>query len=785
MILRRAKKKKQKKALLEAQQAAAMQNMLDRGYNTLPTSYLRPHSSISMPGDENDLYNSGSDELEIGESMSFVGEMLRNNGPDQGSLVNRRASPPSAQPMTNSLTQSMTVPYSPQTFAQIQPPAVYTARTPNDHVLRRGSSQPVIMTTPAVLPTASLSPIHGQPPSLPTTIHEYITPTTTKETLPVPQTPATTAAAVAVSSATNSSNNTLPRSGIISSKRYNVVKIDPAKADIIKTSIALGLGRGIDATNKSPWMNKSPFQIRRIHNSIMETNEGNAVGSYQEEILSISDMDELFASSLNPPEAPVIIHVEADANRRVNYNRQAIGKKVVTRTIAFQTDTEEKYLDGESPNRTSIRDVHAILRDPSEVVYNTQNSALTFEERICYWLLHRIAHKCYQIGQRLEIRNDDSPAEQLTRLLHSTKSLVKMEDEIKSGCKEIINALRVTHYITSIKLGAGEYRIMSDGEYHKQMARGGAFGLDMMAEASSNEFTDLKQSKKEATKMQFKVSHMRKIGRINEENKVEQGSPDEVVLMVKVQPITRLIRIPTVKRAMKVALEAYMERTAAAEGGPFVIKCTGKDLYLTVNKYNNYEVEGTDVPGEASLFYFHSTDDGHNPFDFHIAYYGEDVGPDGQKHEGDIARYLEAKVNVKGSCPGPLLMKHSVKVRNTRFTLRSRLSKKSSKSHISSWINGEDAYYIACSTRKFQHDSYLGVKSTDHMRLLGKHFFMTECMSSIHMHNGTNTFMLFQLLPKETLLEKTEEGRETPGKLPVQPTEITIRNGQSKTITTE
>ena len=187
-------------------------------------------------------------------------------------------------------------------------------------------------------------------------------------------------------------------------------------------------------------------------------------------------------------------------------------------------------------------------------------------------------------------------------------------------------------------------------------------------------------------------------------------------------------------------------------------------------------MEGTEVPAEASLFYFQTTDDGGNPFDFHIAYYGEDVGPgEASDKINDIGRYLEVTVNSKGYCPGPLLMKHSVKVRNTRFTLRSRLSKKYSSSHLSQWIAGEDAFYIACATRRFQHGSYLAVKNSARSTLLGKHFFITECVPDIHKHNGDNMFMLFQLLTKDSVEAKAGEGRETPGKLPVRPTELTTR----------
>ena len=212
-----------------------------------------------------------------------------------------------------------------------------------------------------------------------------------------------------------------------------------------------------------------------------------------------------------------------------------------------------------------------------------------------------------------------------------------------------------------------------------------------------------------------------------------------------------------------------------------MIKCTGRDLYLTVNKFNNYEVEGTNIPTEASLFYFQTTDDGGNPFEFHIAYYGEDADPNDQSttETSSIGRYLEAPLNPQGRCPGPLLMKLSVKIKNTRFTLRSRLSKKSSKSHLEEWIAGEDAFYIACATKKYQHGSYLAVKNTKNTGdLIGKHFYMTCCDPSIHNHNGDNSFMLFQLCTKETMKSKGYSN-ETPGKLPLlqQAKEVETRNG--------
>lgn len=574
MLLKRSKKKKQKK-LLEAQQAAAMQGMMYQQQHG--GMYPRPSSTLSTPtimqdGSYDIEQFSGSDDLEMAESLSLTG------GGDYGGASLGQAQPmpvpitveqvpstpqqsippqtqltPTHHVTTNShllaqqqiLAQSLPPPtgYQPPTQSLPMPPAssginisstrgMYSLGD-QQHSLKRGMSQPTIANIPVMPPllmTSSETVLNRDPP-------------------------------VTFITAPMTASGTLPRHSKKSS--YSQQRIDPAKIELMKSAISLGLGRGLDATSKTPWTNKSSFQIRRVHHSIMETNEGGVLSSYQNEISSVAGMDELFQSSLTPPEAPIEIHIEADTNRCINSSRQTIGRRVLTRTVGFQSDTEEKYSDGDHHRHN--KDAHLVPRDAAEVVHNTQNSALSFEDRVYQWLLHRIAHKCTTIGQRLDIRFDDNNyADQLTKLLNSNKSLVRVDNEIKGGSKEIVQALRVTHYVTSIRLGAAEYRIMSDGEYHKQLAQGGAFGLDSLAESAMNGFG--KQKPKEMAKLATKMSHVRKIGCIGEDDKVEIGSSNEVVLSIQVQPITRLLRVPAVKGAFREAIEEYMEGTPASEG---------------------------------------------------------------------------------------------------------------------------------------------------------------------------------------------------------------------------
>ena len=49
--------------------------------------------------------------------------------------------------------------------------------------------------------------------------------------------------------------------------------------------IDMGLGRGVDATDPSPWVSKSSFQVRRVtFDSVIGTEEGGALQSYEREI---------------------------------------------------------------------------------------------------------------------------------------------------------------------------------------------------------------------------------------------------------------------------------------------------------------------------------------------------------------------------------------------------------------------------------------------------------------------------------------------------------------------
>lgn len=597
MILRR--KKKQKK-LKEAQQQAALLASLQQGapipMPVYATNLKRPPSAMSVPAmsyhegdydDQEDIGSGGSDpdvEALIDSFGNQTAETTAMQYQQQASInaggvettqlghplpitVAVQQPPPSQQPMVHESVGLMSE-YSLPHQANLQ----YSTHQ------QVASAVAVPMTYPP-LPQQQSQPIPVQYPNMGTGIVSMPQSSLSKDQIrklshpvyslqeqqqaaaaQIPGIQVTTAEIPVVSSQlqpqiqrSNGNTGTITRRTRDRGTAHDVKKISPEKLELISTAVTLGLGRGIDATNKIPWLNKTSFQVRRVHTSVIETNEGGILVNYDHEVQSTAEVEEKLTASLNPPESTITICIEDELDRNVSSSRRIVGRRIINRSISFQADFEEKYKDGEMMKIG--KDLFLVPKDPAEIVYNTQESGQTFEERLSLWLLHRLAQKCNVTLHK----TDENPIEQLAKLVQS-KAGSNFEKEIHAGCQDLVKSLRVTHYITGIQLGAAEYRIMSDGQYHKKMATTGAFGVDMLA-TGTLETTSTKQKKKDL----MKCSQLRQLGGI-EENRVAKGSHGEVVLQVQVQPITRLIKLPALKSALKAALEKYMEGTPTSEG---------------------------------------------------------------------------------------------------------------------------------------------------------------------------------------------------------------------------
>ena len=187
--------------------------------------------------------------------------------------------------------------------------------------------------------------------------------------------------------------------------------------------------------------------------------------------------------------------------------------------------------------------------------------------------------------------------------------------------------------------------------------------------------------------------------------------------------------------------------------GPFLIAAgSERSLHFwTVN--DDYTVHAISNPQNASLFFIIPNDSGKHPYEFHIVYMGDNrhilkkrvssLTPLSQKAIQAIPRYLNASVNAFGINTGPLSLDYYVSG-HSRLLLFGRVSNDAGPISCETWAHGQDMYFINCARRRMKKDGYIGIRRR---RKRGKDEWITSCFSSRYIHNESNVFMLFRLLP--------------------------------------
>lgn len=550
----------------------------------------------------------------------------------------------------------------------------------------------------------------------------------------------------------------------------------------IQRMIDLGLGRGVDATDSCPWLNKSSFQVREVTEyNLIGTDEGGILKGYVTEIASSQSFQTDMSASV-PVSQQVSIGIDSELSRSYSCNRKAVGRKVITRTISFQMDFTDltarkaSFEEQEKQEEEGGEVVEAKpKKKPQKRLRSRQQSmgsgggrsvsfaketseeigplSLTFEERLCKWIVTQLIIDG-DFADRIDEEAD--PVETTIALLNDDTQNVR--PEIRENCRQFVNHFHVTHYVSAIELGASKYRVMSDEEYHTQMTVGGNVGVEQMASVAV--------SQKAQWSSRNRQSEVTKIGRFGEKGLVKRGTSGEAVVGVKLQPISSLIRIKKLQKILQNQIKNYIDSSEEnSKIGPFYITCDSERLFLTVN--DQFQVVATRDEKQAKKFFIIPNDDGLTPFEFSIVNKPESV----YKRIKPVPRYLCATMDAWGNNPGPLPLKLNAKETKSRLTLHSRMMRSYNPVDITPWVNGREIFYINCKHRAVKGDSYLCIKPREGST--GE--FVTACVRSIKSHDeGTETYMLFRLLKPGKLRaienaneEAGEEGTTLPPPLPL------------------
>jgi hypothetical protein len=345
----------------------------------------------------------------------------------------------------------------------------------------------------------------------------------------------------------------------------------------VKSFQDLGLGRGVDATNPTPWLNKRPLQIREVYyDDIIGTEEGNLYQGFVNEVESTQHFQTNLSASV-PVNQLVNLGIDSELSRSYSVSQKSVGRKITTRTISFRApfdkickisqgsddaqngkqtkkesrakpfedrlkewigqqrgeEEEKKRLEGEQEGGEQNGEIQKQgdtqdgpgeiqqQRDKQDGEIQQQRDKKDGEDG-----------EIQQQGDKQggEIQKQGEQGKQGRKKGGKKKVMIKVDVDDKTTlqlhvtqeecldlCYKFVSTFSVTHYVHSLELGASYYRVMSLEEYSTKFSSKAKLGVGQLADiAIGNEKSfNAKKYKSQTTQ----------VGRMNlKARKDEEGS---------------------------------------------------------------------------------------------------------------------------------------------------------------------------------------------------------------------------------------------------------------------
>ncbi|CAI8056087.1 hypothetical protein GBAR_LOCUS30553 [Geodia barretti] len=419
--------------------------------------------------------------------------------------------------------------------------------------------------------------------------------------------------------------------------------------------------------------NKSAFQVRRISaKSVLATEEGGSLQSYDREVWSSVTLRANLKASVvvpAPSQAPVEIGADSDLSRSTTSGRRTLGKKVINRSVSFMSDHDDKSADDgddKKPESDGGGD-----RPFADSVANAHFALPPFEERLSKWIVDKIVQ---DKGAKLDCNLED----------FISKSNEKEKRLILLLCDQFVKHFKITHYVSTIELGALEYSVFSETEFNSSIGGGGVLGVEKIA--------TLSVSGNRSSHRFRKASEVKMIGKISDVKK-----------------------IPYLQVALQWSLNNYIDEQRDISTGPFLV------AFGTGDQERYWKVDGN--YGIIAII--------------HIAYMGDNGASRklGAMTQKTIPRYLDADVSLFGTNSGPLRLVYHVSERS-RLLLFGRVANEKGPINPTMWAQGDDMFFINCARRRMKRDGYIG------MRQRRRDQWVSACFPRRGAHNEQNKFMV-------------------------------------------
>ncbi len=247
---------------------------------------------------------------------------------------------------------------------------------------------------------------------------------------------------------------------------------------------------------------------------------------YEKEVSTVAMHKQKMRLSLEEPNSPVKISIDAHSSQSISSAKTISGIKVTTATIAFKVDFKENHFENElySWILSCIESRQAESRDTSKTLHVHQDMAHNK-------LAATTCTTCTLLQKLQEIGKDH------------TKNR-----ELVNDCIKFVATLGVTHYISAIKLGAMLYRVVSANTKQTTVGAGAEVGGGRMAGGGV-----MSRSKQLFKKFEAE----QEIGRIGTR---KDGHVENVaVIGCQIQPVYKLVTIPVIQRKLQEAIKEYIQ----------------------------------------------------------------------------------------------------------------------------------------------------------------------------------------------------------------------------------
>ena len=277
----------------------------------------------------------------------------------------------------------------------------------------------------------------------------------------------------------------------------------------------LGLGVAIDITAKHPWVTKSAFQAKPVtKEELVVINESNRSQRSREQVETYTSIQQGLESSFRPdPTTPINVTVAADFHRSNSRSKTINSQTILTRTVAFRA------------------------KDPLSRSGDKPEAKGSFETNLHKWLVER---NCYPVVCTCSEQN--------------SMECGIYSETTNHHCIDYLKELGgVTHYVSSITLGATKYQVTLNSTLFTS--------LSSSSEVSAHTFASATAKSKASKKVFQSNSKEQHIGKIPEKKGdiLRFRTKGEAVVQCSYNSLANLVSHPQLRKFLERGINEYID----------------------------------------------------------------------------------------------------------------------------------------------------------------------------------------------------------------------------------